>query len=67
MASIGDIDPQLTLEPTRTGRYACRVIDRNTYDVDCDQGGYFSNSPSGYGLTPLEAIVDLLDQMESRP
>lgn len=38
-----------------------RAIDRNNYDVDCDQDGFFSNSPTGYGRTPLNAIVDLLD------
>lgn len=37
------------------------AIDRNNYDVDCDHTGFFSKSPTGYGRTPLDAIVDLLD------
>lgn len=40
------------------------AIDEDTYDCDCDQDGFFSTSPVGYGRTPLDAIVDLLDQME---
>lgn len=42
------------------------AIDRNTYDVDCDQDGFFSTSPVGYGLTKDAAIQDLRDQMEER-
>lgn len=41
-----------------------RAIDRNNYDVDCDHNGFFTNSPTGYGRTPLDAIVDLLDNTE---
>lgn len=37
-----------------------RAIDRNNYDVDCDHTGFFTTSPTGYGRTPLDAIVDLL-------
>lgn len=33
------------------------------YDVDCDQDGYFSNSPQGRGATEQEAIDDLLSQI----
>lgn len=40
------------------------AIDRNTYDVDCDHTGFFTRSPVGYGRTPLDAIIDLLDSME---
>lgn len=58
----GDIGPCVVLEPTG----AFRAIDRNTYDVDCDQDGFFSNSPTGYGRTPLDAIVDLLDEIGAR-
>ena len=54
-----DIDVAVTLDPD--GWF--RAIDRNTYDVDCDQDGFFSNSPTGHGRTPLDAIVDLLDNM----
>lgn len=61
--SAPDIDPAVTLEPYGI-KPMFRAIDRNTYDVDCDQDGFFSNSPTGYGPTPLDAIVDLLDEMD---
>lgn len=38
-----------------------RAIDNDNYDVDCDHTGFFTRSPAGYGRTPLDAIVDLLD------
>lgn len=43
----------------------CRftAIDDDTYDVDCDQDGFFSTSSIGYGATPREAVVDLLEIM----
>jgi hypothetical protein len=40
------------------------AIDLDTYDVDCDQDGFFSTSPVGHGKTKEEAIADLLEQME---
>lgn len=40
------------------------AIDHNNYDVDCDHTGFFTRSPTGYGRTPLDAIMDLLDSME---
>lgn len=40
------------------------AIDDDTYDVDCDQDGFFSTSPVGHGATEQEAINDLLQQME---
>lgn len=40
------------------------AIDANTYDCDCDQDGYFSRDPIGYGPTREMAIQDLLDQLE---
>ena len=39
------------------------AIDADTYDVDCDQDGYFSRSPVGYGKTEAEAIQDLMEQI----
>ena len=36
------------------------ALDRDTYDADCDQDGFFSNSPVGYGKTEEEAIEDLI-------
>lgn len=42
------------------------ALDRNTYDCDCDQDGYFCTDVVGYGKTPLDAIVDLLDKKEDQ-
>lgn len=50
-------DLSVTLQPDG---YFC-AIDRNNYDVDCDHTGFFTRSPQGYGRTPLDAIVDLID------
>jgi hypothetical protein len=36
------------------------ALDANTYDVDCDQDGFFSKSPVGYGKSEEEAIEDLI-------
>lgn len=41
------------------------AIDDDTYDCDCDQDGFFSTSPVGYGKTEQDAIDGLLDQMEA--
>lgn len=43
-----------------------RAIDLDNYDVDCDHTGFFSNSPVGYGRTPLDAIICLLDEVEAQ-
>lgn len=40
------------------------AIDLDTYDVDCDENGYYSLSPVGYGKSALDASIDLLEQME---
>lgn len=40
------------------------AIDADTYDVDCDQDGFFSTSPVGYGRTEQSAIEDLMAQLE---
>jgi hypothetical protein len=42
------------------------AIDRNTYDCDCDQDGFFSTSPVGTGKTEQEAIDDLREQIAER-
>jgi len=39
------------------------AIDRNTYDCDCDDRGYFPTSPVGYGKTKEEAIADLMEKV----
>jgi len=35
------------------------ALDADTYDVDCDQDGFFSTSEVGYGKTEQDAIEDL--------
>ena len=42
------------------------AIDADDYDVDCDENGYFSNSPAGFGHTETEAIRELLAEIEER-
>ena len=42
------------------------AVDSNTYDCDCDEDGYFTSSPIGRGATELEAVEDLLAQIEER-
>lgn len=39
----------------------CATLDN--YDVDCDERGYFSHCPIGYGATEKEAIDELLEQL----
>lgn len=36
------------------------------YDCDCDQDGFFSHHPVGYGATEQAAITDLLEQLFER-
>jgi len=40
------------------------AIDSNTYDADCDEDGFFSSCPVGYGATEAEAVSDLLEKMD---
>jgi len=40
------------------------AVDDDTYDVDCDQDGFFSTSPIGHGATEQDAIEDLIEQIE---
>lgn len=42
------------------------AVDADTYDADCDQDGFFSQSPVGYGRTEAEAIADLKEKMEDQ-
>lgn len=61
---IIDLSVSLVFPPIPTRNFDYSAIDANTYDADCDQDGYFSNSPRGDGATEIEAINDLLDQLE---
>ena len=56
------MDIKTTLQPN--GYWV--AIDADNYDVDCDERGYFSNSPAGYGATETEAIRELLAEIEER-
>ena len=38
------------------------AIDRETYDCDCDENGYYPIAPVGHGVTAYNAVLDLLDQ-----
>lgn len=40
--------------------------DGDTYDADCDERGYFSTSPVGWGPTEEAAIADLIEQINER-
>lgn len=40
------------------------AVDDDTYDVDCDQDGFFSTSPIGHGPTEQAAIANLMEQLE---
>lgn len=40
------------------------AVDLNTYDCDHNGNGFVCTDHVGYGRTPLDAIVDLLDKKE---
>ena len=41
-----------------------QALDADTYDADCDQDGFYSLSPVGWGATEQEAIEDLKEKLE---
>ena len=49
--------------PIRTADWS--AYDEETYDCDCDEMGYISRSPVGYGATAIDAIADLMEQMDN--
>lgn len=53
-------DPDISCTLTSDGCFY--AIDRNNYIIDCDHTGFYTGSPTGRGRTPLDAIVDLLDE-----
>ena len=57
-----EMDIKTTIQPD--GYWV--AIDADDYDVDCDERGYFSNSPAGYGKTEQEAIDELLAEIWQR-
>jgi hypothetical protein len=42
------------------------AIDADNYDADFNGEQFVSNSPAGYGKTELEAIRELLAEIEER-
>lgn len=44
--------------PTRSCDWAAHYDD---YDVDCDERGFFSNDPVGWGPTETAAVLDLIE------
>ena len=60
--ALGNVIRGVPLQPDG---YFC-AVDRNNYDVDCDHTGFFTKSPQGCGRTPLDAIIDLLDETAQR-
>lgn len=51
------------IEVTREYDGCYYAVDMDTYDVDCDENGFYSLTPIGYGRSALDATVDLLLQM----
>jgi hypothetical protein len=64
MTTILSIPADVDLETGKNPDGYWYALDRNTYDVDCDQDGYFTRSSVGHGKTEQEAIADLLEQLE---
>ena len=56
------MDIKTTLQPD--GYWV--AIDADNYEVESDRIGAWSNSPCGYGKTELEAIRELLEEIEER-
>ena len=42
------------------------AIDADNYEAESDSEGWWSKSPAGYGKTELEAIRELLAEIEER-
>ena len=49
-------------KPIPLRQFDWSAVDDN-YDCDCDQDGFFSTCPIGYGATEQEAIDDLIEQL----
>ena len=50
--------------PIPTRSFDWGATDRNTYDADWDGDRYVSKSAQGFGATEMDAINDLIDQLE---
>ena len=60
MGGLTDMDIQVS--QNYIGEW--EAIDRNTYDCDFNGESFVCTDHVGYGKTPLDAIIDLLDQKE---
>lgn len=60
------IDTSHVFPPIPDRSHDWSAVDSDTYDCDCDQDGFFSTHPIGWGATEQEAIADLLEQIEER-
>lgn len=50
-------------KPVPSNQYDwCATLDN--YDVDCDENGYFSRCPIGYGSSEQQAIDNLQEQLD---
>jgi hypothetical protein len=56
----------MKIETTQGPDNAWYAIDADTYEAESDSEGAWSNSPQGIGDTEIEAIRDLLNQIEER-
>lgn len=56
------MDLKTTLQPD--GSWI--AIDADNYEAESDSQGWWSKSPAGWGPTEIDAIRDLLDDIEER-
>lgn len=56
----------MKIETTQGPDNAWFAIDADNYEAESDSVGQWSKSPQGIGDTEIEAIRDLLDQIEER-
>ena len=58
------IKTHFDMKPIPDRNFDWAAVDEDTYDCDCDELGYFSLAPIGYGATEAQAIADLKEQLE---
>lgn len=61
---IIELQVSCVFPPIPTRKFDYCAIDGNMFDADWDGNRYITSSPQGAGATEIEAINDLLDQME---
>lgn len=60
---FADGEETIRVRVTEHYRNEFTAVDDATYDCDCDERGFFSTSPVGYGDTQLSAIADLFEKL----